>query len=54
MNIDIFNPQTQIEIEGEKYTLLYDNQTYAALEQKTGKGVLALFDEILTKLEEGK
>lgn len=48
MNIDIFNPQTQIEIEGEKYTLLYDNQTYAALEQKTGKGVLALFDEILT------
>lgn len=46
---DILNKTFKIDIEGETFTLDYDNRAYAMLEERTGKGLMKLYDEFVIK-----
>ena len=46
---DILNKPYEISIEGETYTLNYDNKAYAELENLTGKGLFHIYDEFVIK-----
>ena len=54
---DLFNQPVEIEIFGNKYELEYDHSALIKLEQKTGKGIFELMDNIINtelSLEECK
>lgn len=46
---DIMNKPYEINLEGESYTLDYDNKAYAELENLTGKGLFRIYDEFVIK-----
>ena len=46
---DILNKPYKIEIEGQSYTLDYDNKGYATLEELTGKGIFRIYDDFIVK-----
>ncbi len=46
---DVLTKSYEIEIDGSCYTLEYDNLAYAKIEQLTGKGLFALYNDFVVK-----
>ena len=46
---DVLTKSYEIEVDGDRYTLEYDNLAYAKIEQLTGKGLFALYNDFVIK-----
>jgi hypothetical protein len=49
MTENLKNAPLVITVEGKNYALEYDNNAYVTLEQRLGKGVFRIYDELFNK-----